>query len=106
MKRKLCLVLCVVFVLALVFSGCSKYQTSKIIGLTKEQVQEHYGAFDLNGAPFITTDSSYRGYGYGYLIKESSVGYLGTHPAEYFFIVFDNNGIAIACYEGHHLNGG
>ena len=106
MKRKLCLLLCVVFLFALALSGCSKYHKANIVGLSKEQVLSYYGDFDLNGAPFITTDSSYRGYGYGYLVKESRVGFLGTHPAEYFFIVFDSNGIATDCYKGHHLNGG
>ena len=103
--KKLALLLVIVLIISL-FSGCSKYHKANIVGLTKEQVQAYYGDFDLNGEPFVSTDSSYRGFGYGYLIRESFVGYLGTYPAKYFFIVFDSNGIATDCYEGYHSNGG
>ena len=106
MKRKLCLLLCVFFLFLLMLSGCSKYHKANIIGLSKVQVQEYYGDFDLNGEPFIAKDGSYQGFGYGYLLQESYVGYLGTHPAVYFFIVFDSNDIATNCYEGYHSNGG
>ena len=73
---------------------------------TAAQIQEQYGAFDLPGASFVSTDSSYQGYGYGYLTKESQVGFLGTTPAEYYFIIFDENSIAVDCYTGYHCNGG
>ena len=86
--------------------GCSKYSESDFIGKTAAQIQEQYGAFDLPGASFISTDSSYWGYGYGYLTKESQVGFLGTTPAEYYFIIFDENNIAVDCYSGYHCNGG
>lgn len=97
------------FLVLLIFlfaSGCSKYRHSDFIGKTASQIQEQYGVFDLPGAAFITTDSSYRGYGYGYIVKESQVGFLGTTPAEYCFIVFDQNSTAVACYVGYHCNGG
>ena len=106
MKRKLCGLLCVIFLFALILSGCSKYRQANFIGKTADQIQEQYGAFDLNGTAFVATDSTYQGFGCGYLLKESRVGFLGTHPAEYFFIEFDENGVATACYEGYHCNGG
>ena len=103
--KKLAILIAIVLMISTV-SGCSKYQKANIIGLTKVQVQERYGDFDLNGAPFMAKDGSYQGFGYGYLLQESHVGYLGTNPAVYFFIVFDKNDIAIDCYKGYHSNGG
>ena len=99
----------VLWFLALLFlfaSGCSKYSKSNFIGKTAAQIQEQYGAFDLPGASFVSIDSTYWGYGYGYIAKEPQVGFLGTTPAEYFFIVFDENSIAVDCYTGCHCNGG
>ena len=103
--KKLAILIAIVLMIS-TFSGCSKYQKANIIGLTKVQVQERYVDFDLNGAPFMAKDGSYQGFGYGYLLQESHVGYLGTNPAVYFFIVFDKNDIAIDCYKGYHSNGG
>ena len=97
MKRKFCLLLCVVFLFLLMLPGCSKYHKANIIGLTKAQVLERYGDFDLDGEPFMAKDGSYQGFGYGYLLQESYVGYLGTHPAVYFFIVFDKLYIMKMC---------
>lgn len=105
MKRTLCL-LCLVSLLALCLSGCAKYAPNHFLGKTSAQIEKQYGNYDLAGVSFVSTDSSYRGFGYGYLIKESQVGFLGTTPAEYFFIVFDENGIAVDCYKGYHCNGG
>ena len=79
----------VLWFLALLFlfaSGCSKYSESNFIGKTAAQIQEQYGAFDLPGASFVSIDSTYWGYGYGYIAKESQVGFLGTTPAEYFLL--------------------
>ena len=98
--------LCFLALLFLFVSGCSKYSESNFIVKTAAQIQEQYGAFDLPGASFVSTDSSYRGYGYGYITQKSRVGFLGTTPSEYCFIVFDENGIAVGCYMGYHCNGG
>ena len=87
-------------------SGCSQYWEADILGKNAAQIEETYGTFDLASASFVSTDSTYRGYGYGYLIRESYVGFLGTQPAKYFFIVFDENGIAVDCYNGYHCDGG
>lgn len=105
MKRTL-LILCLIALLALCISGCAKYAPNDFLGLTSAQIEKQFGTFDLARVSFVSTDSSYRGFGYGYIIKESQVGFLGTTPAEYFFIVFDKNGIAVDCYEGYHSNGG
>lgn len=101
------LIFCVSLIfLFLAVSGCSQYRKADILGKNAAQIQETYGTFDLVDASFVTTDSAYHGLGSGYLVKESRVGFLGTKPAEYFFIVFDKDGIAIDCYNGYHCNGG
>lgn len=105
MKRIL-IILCLIVFLGLCVSGCAKYAPKDFLGLTSDQIEKQFGAFDLAGVSFISTDSTYRGFGSGYIIKERQVGFLGTTPAEYFFIVFDENGIAVGCYEGYHCDGG
>ena len=104
MKRRILCLALAVMLFALCFSGCGKYQKSNFIGKTAQEITAQYGEFDLKG-PFITTDSNYTGYGYGYLLRESRVGFLGTEPAVYYFIEFEN-GVAVACYKGWHQNGG
>ena len=106
MKQKAALFFCVVLILTVCLSGCTKYNESDFIGKTAGQIEAEYGVFDLDGTPFVSTDSSYHGFGYGYAVKEASVGFLGTTPAEYFFVVFDQNGIAVACYYGYISDGG
>lgn len=105
MKRALS-IFCLVSLLVLCLFGCANYAPRNFLGKTTAQIEKQYGTFDLPGAPFVSTDSTYRGFGYGYLTKQSQVGFLGTTPAEYFFIVFDENGIAVACYKGYHCDGG
>ena len=104
MKRKIALLLIFVLLLSLCLTGCGKYREKDLIGKTAEEIQSQYGKFDIQG-PFITTDSKYRGYGYGYLLQESRVSFLGTSHAEYYFIEFED-GIAVGCYKGWLLNGG
>ena len=83
-------ILCVL--LSTVLSGCG-YDEEWIIGKTSVEIQEQYGTFYRVE---LLPDSRYEGY---YLIKEERVGYLGTYPEEYFVIRFDENGIAVDCYE-------
>ena len=107
-KRKILLaLLCLCFLLPLCLSGCSghSYDTDWIIGKTSAEIQERYGTFyqvivlpygDLIEVNEDTICKNAKGY---YLTKEERVGYLGTYPEEYFVIRFDENGIAIDCYE-------
>ena len=106
MKRTVSFTLCILIILKLCLSSCSKYRERNIIGKTSAEIEAQYGKFNLVGAIFVTLDSLYAGYGCGYKLKESHVGSLGTTPAVYLFIVFDENGIATACYKGWHCNGG
>ena len=95
-------ILCVL--LSTVLSGCG-YDEEWIIGKTSVEIQEQYGTFYrvelLPGGPYVQADADvfYKNADCYYLIKEERVGYLGTYPEEYFVIRFDENGIAVDCYE-------
>ena len=106
MKQKKVCALCLVLILVFCCSGCGKYDKSDFIGKTSAQIETQYGAFDVDNTAFVSTDSSYCGMGCGYLVKESRVGFLGTTPAEYFFVVFDKNGVAVDGYYGYISDGG
>ena len=105
MKRKWIVPIFLSLFLILCLSACSKYRRSYFVGKTSEQIESQYGKFDVVGS-FVSTDSKYRDFGYGYRIKESRVGFLGTSPAEYFVIIFDKNGLAVDCYEAYYCDGG
>ena len=92
--------------LLLIVCGCSNYRKTDILGKTAQQITAQYGEFSLVDVSFISKDSSYRGIGSGYTVRPSRVGFLETEPEVLYFIVFDKNGKASACYEGYHLNGG
>ena len=95
-------ILCVL--LSTVLSGCG-YDEEWIIGKTSVEIQEQYGTFYrvklLPDSRYVQADTEVlytnaKGY---YLIEEERVGWLGTYPEEYFVIRFDENGIAVDCYE-------
>ncbi|MBE6579774.1 MAG: hypothetical protein E7651_08235 [Ruminococcaceae bacterium] len=95
----LCTVLCTVL------SGCGGYDTEWIVGKTSVEIQEQYGTFYmvklLPDSRYVQADTEVlytnaKGY---YLIEDERVGWLGTYPEEYFVIRFDENGIAVDCYE-------
>ena len=50
-------------------------------------------------------DGLYRGSRCGYTIKEPVTGWLGTSPEVLFFIIFDQDGIAVSCEEGTRPGG-
>ena len=97
----------IVFILlfCLLLVGCSekKYDASDFVGKTSAQIIAEFGEFDCGGHP--GEDGMYRNTSCGYTIKEPRVGFLGTDPEVLFFIVFDNNGIAVRCYEGYRPGG-
>ena len=94
----LCTVLCTVL------SGCG-YDEEWIIGKTSAEIQERYGTFyQVRVLPYgdpieVNEDTICKNAEGYYLTKEERVGWLGTYPEEYFVIRFDENGIAIDCYE-------
>ena len=102
-KQIAILLICSVLVLAL--AGCdAKYDAADFIGKTSAQIEAEFGTFDCIGMP-VSEDGLYRNTACGYTIKEPRVGYLGTDPEVLFFILFDENGIAVACEEGYRPGG-
>ena len=104
-KRKILLaLLCLGFLLPLCLSGCG-YDEEWIIGKTSAEIQERYGTFyQVRVLPYgdpieVKEDTVYKNAKGYYHIEEERVGWLGTYPEEYFVIRFDENGIAIDCYE-------
>ncbi|MBR4053894.1 MAG: hypothetical protein IKK06_03735 [Clostridia bacterium] len=95
-------ILCVL--LSTVLSGCG-YDEEWIIGKTSVEIQEQYGTFYrvelLPDSRYVQADADvfYKNADCYYLIEEERVGWLGTYPEEYFVIRFDENGIAVDCYE-------
>ncbi len=53
----------------------------------------------------IETDGLYKSTKGGYIYREKQVGFLGTSEEEFFFIYFDENGIAYKCDYGIRTGG-
>ncbi len=88
-------VLCIL--LALGLHSCShRYDEDWILRKTEAEITERYGDFD----------SRYGESGRGYLTREARVGYLGTDPAEYFMIYFDDEGKAYEVKYPWYVPGG
>jgi hypothetical protein len=94
-----------VLLCCLLLGGCVKetYRESDFLGKSGPQIVSEFGEFDCGGHP--DEDGLYRNTSCGYTIKEPRVSFLGTDPEVLFFIVFDNNGIAVRCYEGYRPGG-
>ena len=114
MKKAVKIVALLVLV-SMVFAGCAKmplwfikYDEDWIIGKTKEQIEAKYGEFDsyyrrvkyVDGVP----TGEYVNVG-RYVLQEEKVGYLGTDPAVFFIIDFNEAGIADNCYEETQAGG-
>lgn len=104
MKRRLT-VLLICFGMILSFVGCSsQYDAEKFIGKTSAEIIREYGAFDCTLLP-ASADGLYRNCECGYIETEARAGFLGTSPEVLFFIVFDENGVAIDCERGYRPGG-
>lgn len=90
----------------LIFAGCSegKYTAENFIGKTSAQIVAEFGEFDCVGKD-PGADGLYCNTACGYTIRAPRVGFLGTDPEMLFFISFDENGIAVNCYEGYRPGG-
>ena len=90
----------------LLLGGClkEKFREVDFLGKTSAQITAEFGEFDcvVNHA---SEDGLYRNSSCGYTITEPRVGFLGTDPEVLFFIYFDENGIALRCYEGYRPGG-
>ena len=107
-NRSLRQIFCLVLISVLLFSACSTnsatYQTNDFLGKTASEITARYGPFDCIEMP-VCEDGLYRNTACGYTIQEANAGFLGKEPETLFFIEFDENGIAIRCYEGYRPGG-
>lgn len=103
MKQRLTAVfLCIALVLSC--SGCTKYRASDFIGKTSAEIISEFGEFDCTLMP-AEEDGVYRNCQCGYTVREPRKGFLGTSPEILFFILFDENGVAVSCEEGYRPGG-
>ena len=104
MKKVLTSVLiCICLVLSL--AGCSKaYDEADFIGKSSLEIIREYGEFDCVLVP-AGEDGAYRSCRCGYTVKEVKSGFFGTSEERLFFILFDENGLAIDCEEGYRPGG-
>lgn len=95
-----------ILLLCLLLVGCSekRYDAADFVGKTSAQIIAEFGEFDCVGTE-PGADGTYRNTSCGYTIRAPRVGFLGTDPEILFFIVFDENDIAVDCYEGHRPGG-
>ena len=104
MKKQLAVFLVYAFFL-LTLVGCkAMYNEGDFIGKTSAQIEAEFGLFDCSGMP-ANANGLYQNTACGYTIREPRTGVLGTSPEILFFISFNENGIAYACYEGYRPGG-
>ena len=102
--KKLMLLLVVCACVASILAGCtSKYDEADFIGKTSAEIVEEYGDFDCVTMP--RRNGLYRNCLCGYTIEEAKPGFFGMSEEVLFFIIFDENGIAISCEEGYRPGG-
>jgi len=90
--------LCILLIFVL--SGCGKkFNSDDYIGKTSTEIIEEYGEFDYVLGD-KETDGLYKSTKCGYIYREKKVGFLGTSEEEFFFIHFDEKGIAYECDYG------
>lgn len=85
--------------------GCGAvYHEADFVGRTSAEIEEKFGPFDCVGMP-EGEDGLYRNCRCGYTIQDPRKGPLGTSPEILFFIIFDENGVAVSCEEGYRPGG-
>lgn len=98
MKKILSIALILV-VLYLCYAGFpSGYREKDFIGKTSAEIVKQYGSFDFTTIA-VREDGLYKNCKCGYIVQESSVKFGGTSREMMFFVVFDENGIAVSCFE-------
>lgn len=103
MKKVLAGFLCVVVILSL--AGCfPKFNEKDYLEKTSAQIEAEFGKFDCIGMP-KSEDGLYRNTACGYTIYEHKPGSAGPNDEWLFFIVFDENGVAVSTYEGYRPGG-
>lgn len=102
MKKTVALIIATILLMTL--AGCKEYQEENFVGKTSTQIMAEYGEFDCVGKP-ADADGLYRNTSCGYTVRESRIGFLETDPEVLFFVLFDENGIAVSCKEGYRPGG-
>jgi len=100
-KKRAILFIVPLFIIVLLFTlekNSSKYNEKDFVGKTSAEIISQYGVFDFTTL-HPKADGLYKNCKCGYTIQESSTGFWGTSRELLFFIVFDENGIAISCFE-------
>lgn len=87
-----------------IYKKVSKYSENDFIGKTSAEIVNEFGLFDCVGMP-ASEDGLYRNCRCGYTIKDPQKRFFGSSPEILFFIIFDENGIAIASEEGYRPGG-
>ncbi len=100
-------VLCTLLVLSLVLCAVScgtRYDEEDFLGKSSVQIVGEHGEFDcVSRHP--DADGLYKNAACGYILRAARKGLLGTEPDTLFFMSFDENGIAVSCYEGYRPGG-
>ena len=100
MKKRIRLFWICTFIMLLI-EGCSvKYNIDDFVGKTSVEIISEFGSFDCTTMP-ADSDGLYRNCRCGYTIKGAQKNFLGTSEEILFFVVFDENGIAIECEEDY-----
>ena len=103
--KRLLLLLTLSAVVAVLLTACAApYRAEDFGGKTALDIVEAYGAFDCITMP-AGKDGLYRSCRCGYTVREPRTGFLGTQPEKLFFIVFNEQGIAVSCEEGYRPGG-
>ena len=100
--KKMCMVIVLIMLPMITLTGCKPYKKwlireSWVIGKTSIVIEENFGEFDCDDEE-PDEDGMYRNCWCRYLIKESKTKWYGTTPDLFFYIYFNENGIAERCY--------
>ncbi len=88
------------FLLIFLLSGCGKkFNSDNYIGKNSVEIIDEYGEFD-----YVIGEANdgglYKNTKCGYTSKDEQVGFLGTSEEEFYFIYFDERGVAYKCDYG------
>ena len=101
-KKRAILFIIPLFIIVLLFTfekNSSKFNEKDFVGKTSAEIISQYGSFDF-ATLHPKEDGLYKNCKCGYTIQEWSQGFWGTTDELLFYIVFDENGVAVSCFEG------
>lgn len=104
MKKQSILLPSLAAALFLLTACAAPYREADFVGKTSQEIEEAYGPFECITMP-ASEDGRYRSCRCGYTVAKPWTGFWGTAPEKLFFILFDDNGIAVSCEEGYRPGG-